>query len=314
MLAGKVASIVNCVERIIRSLAVGVSLTAAVAAAQPLPTEPSLGEHPTPAPGQAPATPALPAAKLSTAESSALRARCDDVVAAVLKGSADAAALQGGEAAPMLKKSPDLVNCAAIAADSRAVCQVFNAQGKGEQMKSEFKDCVVMWSVFHEARNYPKGHSYFFGEAMVDDCKIAKPAGAQCDEFIAALRSGDSEACAKAGTLAPLCRAYLALDPSLCQAPPGLDGLDEDCRREIAEKAPFAKGLKEVAASGTGRQRAFAKAAMGDRRACDEFAKPAKEACVAAGQPTPAAPLPPTMPAENPTAPAEAPTPNPGVG
>lgn len=251
-------------------------------------------------PASAPTPPAAPT--LSIAEQSARRAVCDRWIAVIAGRLHDAALLAHPDVQALAMQEPDVATCGAIAADTKAPCAVF--VGSTEEIRGNRKDCIGAWSIFHELRAFPKGRGYMFDEAQVDDCKGFAPMAPLCEPFRDALRSGEPAECAKAGALAPVCRAYLAADPSLCRVEsPDLAGLDEDCRKQIERKALYRTGLKGLAASGTARERAFAQAAMGQRKACAAFDEAAKARCVAAGQPP--APTPAVPPTPGPTTPTE---------
>ena len=280
------------------------------ALAEPLPTAPSAGAPPADGVPDTPAAVATAPPTWTTAEASARRALCDDYVAAIAGNTKDPALLEKDEVRVLAKQVPDLANCGAIASDSNAACNVF------APASSQMKDCLGVWSMFHEVRTSPKGRAFLFDEAMVQECRQAPALAPFCEAFRDALRSANANDCAQSGPFASVCRAYIALDPSLCRVTaPEVEGLDKDCRQQIANKGMFAKGLKAIAASGAGRYRSFARAAMGDRDACKAFATAVKDACVAAGQPpTPAAEAPRT-PAATPAAPATgAPATRSGVG
>jgi hypothetical protein len=176
-----------------------------------------------------------------------------------------------------------------------------------------------MRSIFNEIRAYPNGRSFLFDEIDYQDFKGIPALAPYTDALRQALRSGDPNECAKTGDLKSMCRAYMALDKSLCRVGGKLaeaqvelpdrkkgepaklklkGGLETSCRRVIESRAFLAKGLNAVAESGPPREREFAKAALGQADACATFARQAVDLCAAsaqgtaAGTPLPGTPMP----------------------
>jgi hypothetical protein len=149
-------------------------------------------------------------------------------------------------------------------------------------------DCRHTWSIFHELRTYPKGRSFLFDDVDYDGCKelpsrVPAFSATLCDAFREALRSGDVKKCDSVGDGAGICRAYMAVDASLCdQAGIGsLKGVVEgECKKLIERRGFLAQGLPEVAKSGQPPWRELAAAALGRADACQGFAKPAMDICL----------------------------------
>lgn len=213
---------------------------------------------------------------------------------AILSGkTSDEAPGSADDVNAMAMSSPDLITCGAVVNDSDATCKKFMPEEKGPG-----RMCVQTRAIFHELRTYPKGSSFFLDDAEWEEWQPMRPvAGDAMDALRAALRAGDIGACTKAGDLSSVCQAYMKLDPSLCTVTGKLataqvelpsrgvtvdvkSGLEEGCKQNIKSRAFLAKGLKGLAESGPTRERAFAKAALGDAEACAVFAKGVVDACM----------------------------------
>jgi hypothetical protein len=196
----------------------------------------------------------------------------------------------------VLYVAPDLLTCGVVAADSDALCKKLMPVEAGPTMM-----CRHTWAIFHELRRYPEGRSFMFNEIDWQDCRgVPVVPASLCDGIRDALRAGDVEACAKAGDGASICRAYMTLDKSFCRMegelakatfsmPDRKEGepatveikkaAEESCRKAIDSRAFLAKGLKGLAESGPPRERALARAALGEPDACNSLAEPALEIC-----------------------------------
>jgi hypothetical protein len=251
-----------------------------------VPTEPSAAG----AAGQeSPVPPASP-----TMDSSAQRTVCDGYVAAIARQ--DAARLESPELRAFAVTAPDLVACAAVAADSDALCDKLLPVETGPTMM-----CKHTRAIFHELRHHPNTRSFMFNEIDWKGCRgVPGVPATVCDGIRDALRAGNAEDCVKAGDGKSLCLAYMAADASLCRVEGQLltaefkfpdpkegepaiikikDAAEETCRKAIESRSFLSQGLQSLAASGPPRERALAKAALGDAAACSELAKSAVEAC-----------------------------------
>jgi len=212
-------------------------------------------------------------------------------------------------------KAAELLTCLAVKNDSRAMCDpLIETSPSGEKSYlAEARDCFFAQSIFHEARAYPKGTSFTFTEIEVQQCDNPKACGA----VLEATRTGDETKCAQLGPFQSICRAFVKLDTSLCRVEgklPARQGdadaveskVEEGCRTTIDTRKYLARGLKAVAESGSGKEKALAQAALGQADACKEFEKSAIATCVSTTAPGAApanAPEPPP-PAAAPAAPA----------
>jgi hypothetical protein len=226
-----------------------------------------------------------PAARLSD---------CKRFVALLAGGKVDKKTLADPAFQMFAATVPDLVTCGVVARDSDDLCvySVYpplaesDMNGFVSDAAVAYKSCREGWSNFHELRTYPKGRSF-----MVEDvkCRTTKELKPICERIVAVMRSGDATKCPSLGEFQTMCRAFISLDTSQCQAPKG-DGFvgqhgDEfakSCVSLIESKGSFAKGLQAMAASATGRDRQLAKAALGQADACADYEKAAVEKCVAA--------------------------------
>lgn len=213
----------------------------------------------------------------------------------------------------LAEKSSDLVTCTAVLLNSDDQCTRL-----GPADSSEVKDCTFVRYMLAEAKAYPDGRSYMFEN--YEQCRGSKMQ-AQCDQLRDALRVKDPAKC-PTGELQTICKAFAAMDPKLCGTPRA-DGKDlaSDCKRDMERKAWLAAGVKAAASSAPPRERAFAKAALGEANACAPFFEQAMDACLAstlqptpakrgkdvAGTPVPGKPMPagprPTEPGSQPAAP-----------
>jgi hypothetical protein len=214
----------------------------------------------------------------------ARRALCERYVAAI-SGHGDSTLLDDPQVQALAAHAaPDLVMCGAVLADSDGLCQRLMPPGHGPSMA-----CRHIRSDFHELRTYPNGRSFMFDEIDREECN--HPA---CDSLLEAMRSGDAEKCALTADLQSICRAYITLDKSLCRlegkqtepnggAQKGYGkepGLEEGCRKTIESRGFLAQGLKALAESGPPRERALAKAALGQADACVQYAQSAMDLCL----------------------------------
>jgi hypothetical protein len=273
------------------------------------PTAPAPTATAAAAPQDAPAAPPAIAA-----DSPPSRSACDRYIAALSGRTQDAALLESADLKAVLQVAPDLGTCTAVASDSDALCQKLFPVESGPTMM-----CRHTRAIFHELKNYPQGRSFMFTEIDWQGCRgIPVMPATVCDAMRDALRAGDVEACAKAGDAASICRAYATLDKSVCRLegelakatfsmPDKKEGetgkvelkpaAEKSCRQLIESRAFMAKGLKALAESGPAREKALAKAALGEPDACATFAEPALELCAGRTSAAPPAQVPP-LPSE----------------
>lgn len=211
---------------------------------------------------------------------------CDRYVAAV-SGAGALALLDDREVGALAAQAPaELVMCGAVRSDSDALCTRLLGTGHGPIMA-----CRHMRSIFHELRG-GGSRSFMFGDADWEECRAIPLLGGVCDSLRGALRSGDPKECATAGGAESICRAYFALDGSLCRVEGklavvesllklvGVPGLEEGCRRTIESRAFLAQGLGWLAESGPPLERELARAALARPDACASFAQPALASCL----------------------------------
>jgi hypothetical protein len=246
-------------------------------------------------------------------EAKANRTDCDQYVAAL--AGRNPALLKDAGLAEFAPHAAELLTCLAVKNDSRATCDpLVETSPSGEKSYfAEARDCIFAQSIFHEARAYPKGTSFTFTEIEVQQCDDPKA----CAAVLEATRTGDEKKCAQLGPFQSICRAFVKLDASLCKVEgklPARQGdadaveskVEEGCRTTIQSRKYLASGLQAVAKSGSGKEKALARAALGEADACKEYEKSALEKCVSITAPAAApdnAPEPPP-PAAAPPAPA----------
>jgi len=257
-------------------------------AAAPSPTKTALPPTPTSASQVAP-TEAAPTNLPDAVDPR--RAVCERYVAVLSGRNKDAAAIDNPEVKALAMEAPDLVVCGAVATDSDELCTQFLPPEHGPSMK-----CRYSRAIFHELRAYPHGNSFLISDVDLEEMAPLMTA-AVWDTFRQAVRSGDSGQCTQTGDLESMCRAYLSLDTSLCRVTgktgeveitfPKGEGkgklstvLENKCKREIADRAFLAKGLKDIAESGPASERVYAKAALGQTDACAPYAQAAMDACM----------------------------------
>jgi hypothetical protein len=195
-------------------------------------------------------------------------AKCKEYVAVLSGEKKDDAMLADPELKEVAARSFDLIACRAVATGSDASCALV-PENKDE--------CRLLWSILHELRTNPQGRSFMFPDIKYQMCRADPDVAPICDRLRDALRSGDPKKCAGIGSEEATCRAMVSLDKSLC-------GKGDDrfgCTKAIEAGVVFSKGLKSLAESGPPRERALAKAALGEADACESFARAALEDCPA---------------------------------
>lgn len=258
----------------------------------------------------APAVPAKPAASPAPVKK-ASRPECE-ARARALAGKGDDTDLPGKDATlgtAARTANADLVTCQAVLADSDEPC---------DRLDQENADnCRRDRAAFHELRSYPNGKSFMFDDRKFEECKQNALMAPVCETLRKALRAGDPKQCAlnadfeaicradkdldaaKCATEAPQlkalleaqCRALVTLDESACDVPgPRHDEMAKQCREDVQAGKVYGKGLKQMAKSGSPREKELAKAALKEADACKGFTKSAVDACLEA---EPAAPAPP---------------------
>ena len=213
------------------------------------------------------------------------RSACERYVAAV-SGRAKLALLDDPEVGTLAAQAPgDLVMCGAVRSDSDALCERLLPVEHGPGGA-----CQHMRSIFHELRS-AGGRSFMFDDRDWEGCRVMPLFPALCDSLRKALRSADPRDCAATDGAESICRAYIALDKSLCHAEGKLKlveflaklvstGIEESCRRTIENRAFLAQGLERLAESGPPLERELARAALGRPDACAPFAQSALTSCL----------------------------------
>jgi hypothetical protein len=176
--------------------------------------------------------------------------------------------------------------CGAVRSDSDALCNRLLGTGHGPIMA-----CRQMRSIFHELRG-AGSRSFMFADVDWEECRAIPFFRGVCDSLRLAIRSGDPKDCAAAGGAESICRAYIALDASLCHAEGKLalaefllelvrvPGIEEGCRRTIESRSFLAQGLERLAESGPPLERELARAALARPDACASFVQPALASCL----------------------------------
>jgi hypothetical protein len=213
-----------------------------------------------------------PAAAVSADQAKAT-SRCQDYIDVLSGKKKDEAVLADFKARAVQERVLDVACCSAVATDSDEPCALV-AEKKDE--------CRLMRSTYHELRTNPAGRSYMFPDVAYDACR-AQMSASVCDHIREATRAGDADKCKGAGDLEMWCRAVITLDESLCAKAKEKKG----CQKGIEASRAFAKGLKALAESGSERDQAFAKAALGEAEACTAFVKGAVAACTDFAMPQP---------------------------
>ena len=214
------------------------------------------------------------------------RSACERYVAAV-SGRAKLALLDDPEVGTLAAQAPgDLVMCGAVRSDSDALCERLLPVEHGPGGA-----CQHMRSIFHELRS-AGGRSFMFDDRDWEGCRVIPLFPALCDSLRKAMRSADPRDCAATDGAESICRAYIALDKSLCHAEGklklvefvaklvGNSGIEESCRRTIENRAFLAQGLERLAESGPPLERELARAALGRPDACAPFAQSALTSCL----------------------------------
>jgi len=290
-----------------------------------------------PAPPEAPADAAVkPAAGPSPAAAipAPSRADCERLARALAGADKDPELLKkAGAPAPSARTAnADLVTCTAVLADSDEPCTRLDQENAD--------NCRRDRAVFHELRTYPNGRSYMFDDRKFEECKQNGPMAPLCESLRNAFRSGDPGQCVLKGDFEAICRAAGDIDPSKCatEAPqlkkllegqcramvtldesacdvagPRHEEMAKQCRDDIKAGKAYGKNLKDLAKSGSPREKELAKAALKDAEACKTFTQSAvaallqKDAAPAAAAAAPGKteappPPPPPPPAANPPA------------
>lgn len=206
---------------------------------------------------------------------------CDALLDDVVKGKPIPSApmdLGDGAVQPIdgAKLHPQLVGvagefarCIAVQRDSAAPCA---------SLPTELQSgCVSDTAYFHDARNAKtRGRS---AEREMKECKKEHTA-VDCDAASKAIRTGDASLCP---AIWPACAALVTLDASKCPA----GASNASCSSSIERDKLARVGLSELAAKGRGRDPALAKAASGDKAACDEVRASFVKDCNDLGSVTP---------------------------
>jgi hypothetical protein len=293
-------------RRTVAVVVAAVSVAGGVLSASPAQAQPEDAAAPAPqrepgaAPESAAAEPRRPAASPAPAQK-ASRADCERRARALAGKEKDAELPQKAAAGStaMRNANADLVTCLAVLADSDEPCK---------RLDDESADnCRRDRAAFHELRAYPNGKSFMLDDRKFEECKQNAAMAPVCTALRNALRSGDPSQCvleadfekicrtagdldvSKCATEAPelkrllegQCRALVTLDESACDlgGPRGAE-MAKQCRDDVKAGKAYGKGLKELASSGSDRQKALAKAALKEADACEALTKSAVDACL----------------------------------
>jgi hypothetical protein len=244
-----------------------------------------------------PAAAPSPAARKPAAS----RADCERYARVLAGRDKDPELLKQAEAPATARRTAnaDLVTCTAVLADSDEPCTRLD--------KETADNCRRDRAVFHEMRAYPNGRSFMLDDRKFEECKQNAAMAPVCEALRKALRSGDPSQCvlkadfeaicrsagdldvSKCATEAPQlktllegqCRALVTLDESACDlAGPRHEEMAKQCRDDIKAGKAYGKGLKQLAKSGSPREKELAKAALKDPDACKAFTQSAVDACL----------------------------------
>ncbi|MGH7786334.1 MAG: hypothetical protein ACRERC_05670 [Candidatus Binatia bacterium] len=247
----------------------------------------SAADPPAAAPAKAAATTGTPAAGAAAAAQKptpdkARRAVCERFIEVLAGKKKDAAVLQEAELQFIGRQAPELPTCGAVRQRSSELCDILDEGPKG--------NCVASLYVFEELRLRPKGRTFITDSVKAKEWREHPDLAAYVEPFFTALRDGDASKCAATGPLAFLCNAYISLDPAQCVATSlniqGVDAagrkeIEEDCRSTIEKNKGRARGLKELAKSGSPVEKERAKAALGEADACKPLMAASLEICIA---------------------------------
>ena len=208
---------------------------------------------------------------ISGPKSSASKVNCDRWLA-MLTGArkAEAEKMGSSDVQSILHQVPDLVTCKAVEADSAELCDL---EGSGGDK------CRETVAAFHELRANPKGRGFLMTPEEMKNCRREPEMAPYCDQIRVAALAGDPKQCPP-GTMEKVCQAYISLDKKDCDVLSAYEGEQEECVKQIERKLGFAKGLPELAKSGSERERALARAALGKADACGGYQKKATEVCL----------------------------------
>lgn len=153
--------------------------------------------------------------------------------------------------AQLVNVSGEYARCSAVQRDSAAPCASLPAELQS--------GCASDTAYFHDARNAKtRGR---IPERDLKDCKKDHSA-AECDSASKAVRTGDASLCPASW---PECAARVMLDASKCPAGPS----NVSCSAGIERDKLARVGLAELVEKGHGRDPVLARAASGDKAACD---------------------------------------------
>jgi hypothetical protein len=226
------------------------------------------------------------------------REECERYVGLLTGREKDRELLGQAEVKAVARQAADLVTCGAVRADWNEPCSLLTESGRGD-------DCRSARELYHELRAHPNGRSFMFNDQDFEKCTENPAMRPVCETGRQAFISGDPNQCVIKADLETICRSLKGMDAAKCatEAPrlkkileahcrakitlneadcavPGAEKMTEECRRDIRARKPYAKGLKEVAASGPARDKELAKAALDSPDACKKWAEPAMEVCL----------------------------------
>lgn len=249
--------------------------------------------------GEASAAKPTPAQRLL-----ASKVTCDQAIK-VLSGNAKTrSGKASGEMSAIAFQVPDFVTCKAIEKNAASLCEL---AGGGST-------CVDTFNAFSEMRAHPKGRGYLFSAQDLVYCKKQDELAPYCDKIREAAIKGDPDLC-PTGVLETYCRAFIGMNEDACRALTEPEGAAEECLKQIDRRGVYAGNLESFAKSGSEKEKAFARAALGKAGACAAYEQKARDACyklvqkrvpeVTPGLPPPTAKFDAT-PAANPTPQAKA--------
>lgn len=289
--------------------------------------EPAASGAPPADKGDQPAAAASPIAKKAPS-----RADCERMAQVLAGRDKDPELLKGASSGATATRNAnsDLVTCTAVLADSDEPCTRLDPENAD--------NCRRDRAVFHELRAYPNGKSFLLDDRKFEECRQNALMAPVCEAMRKALRSGDPAQCvmnadfeaicrsdhdldaSKCATEGPQlktllegqCRALVTLDESKCDvAGPRHDEMAKQCRDDVKAGKAYGKGLKQMASSGSAREKELAKAALKEADACKASTDSVVDACLKADPASGPATGPGGPPAAKPDAAAPPPAANP---
>ena len=142
--------------------------------------------------------------------------------------------------------------------------------------RTECREHFDRYRSLKDARN---GKSWLFTDEDYRLCK-AQPMADACDGFREMARTGDPGRCPK-GDYEAFCRALFNLDRSQCRGSgPYAKNIEKICGQAIDDKQRSQAGLDSISKTGNLVDQMYARAALGDQKACEDFALKLSDTCV----------------------------------